>query len=170
MEQLKGPGIRMYAHGVQCAPKRVWIRYDQAMVSITWQTEFAQKIKDDKKGSSTISTGVGPKKNNGGIVLMRGSLHKIAATNILFIDVGKKTSAFLKEENKDVANTVCLSLLTGSGSLDLQASSKLERDALVSCFGMILDQVHSVDWRNLYIESPAPSQVVSATTSSNNNY
>ena len=52
---------------------------------------------------------------------------------------------------------MCFSLLTQNGSLDLQANSKLERDALVSCFSMILDDVHTEDWRALYEASPEPS-------------
>ena len=52
------------------------------------------------------------------------------------------------------------------GSLDLQANSKLERDAVVSALSYILDQVHwGTDWRKLHEESStivngrAPSSV-----------
>ena len=152
MTRLKGRGIRLLAHGVQCDPKRVWIKLQEATAdepyTVTWQTEFPRRVPNQ---SGDIS-----------IVLMRGSLHKIPLPNVLYIDVGKKTNALMRNETVKVPDGVCFSLLTQNGSLDLQANSKLERDALVSCFSMILDQVHeNVDWRALYESSPAPSQVTS---------
>jgi hypothetical protein len=153
MARLQGRGIRLIAHGVHCDPKRVWIRLqdenedENEEPSITWQTEFPRRIPNQ---SGQVS-----------IVLMRGSLHKIALKNILFIDVGKKTQAL--NLAKGVPDVTCLSLLTQNGSLDLQANSKLERDSLVSCMSMILDDVHDEDWRALYQASPEPSLANSST-------
>lgn len=150
MARLQGRGIRLVAHGVHCDPKRVWIRLqdeeDEAGTGeacVTWQTEFPRRVPDQ---SGQVS-----------IVLMRGSLHRIALKDILYIDVGKKTHALLLTQN--VPDNTCLSLLTQNGSLDLQANSKLERDSLVSCFCMMLDDVHEEDWRALYEASPEPSLV-----------
>jgi hypothetical protein len=150
MARLQGRGIRLVAHGVHCDPKRVWIRLqdeeDEAGTGeacVTWQTEFPRRVPGQ---SGQVS-----------IVLMRGSLHRIALKNILYVDVGKKTHALQLTQN--VPETTCLSLLTQNGSLDLQANSKLERDSLVSCFSMILDDVHEEDWRALYEASPEPSLV-----------
>ena len=153
MQRLKSRGIRLVAHGVQCDPKRVWIRLDDETSSVTWQTEFPRRV--------PTSTG------EVSIVLMRGSLHKIALPNVLYIDVGKKTTALKKKENKHVSDHLCFSLLTQNGSLDLQANSLLERDSLVSCFSIVLDSIHSQDWRKLYEESPPPSQVSSSGYSGN---
>ena len=147
MGRLQGRGIRLLAHGVQCEPKRVWIKLEEETTSVTWQTEFPRRVTNQ---SGEVS-----------IVLMRGSLHRIALCNVLYIDVGKKTNALKRAENRNVPDTVCFSLLTQNGSLDLQANSKLERDSLVSCFSMILDDVHTEDWRALYEESPEPSMVTS---------
>ena len=169
MARLQGRGIRLVAHGVHCDPKRVWIRLqDNASDGnnndngnpnatpgeeskeepcVTWQTEFPRRVPNQ---SGQVS-----------IVLMRGSLHKIVLKNILYIDVGKKTQAL--QLTKGVPDAACLSLLTQNGSLDLQANSKLERDALVSCFSMILDDVHEEDWRALYEASPEPSLANSST-------
>jgi len=152
MERLKGRGIRLIAHGVQCEPKRVWIRLDEEATSVTWQTEFPRRV-------PTVTGDVS-------IVLMRGSLHKIPLPNVLYIDVGKKTTALKKRENRNVSESMCFSLLTQNGSLDLQANSLLERDALVACFSIVLDSIHTQDWRKLYEESPPPSQVMSSTASS----
>jgi hypothetical protein len=80
-------------------------------------------------------------------------MHRIPAGNILFIDVGKKTTA-LTQTATTVSPQTCFSLLTQAGSLDLQANSKLERDAIVSALSYILDIVHqNPDWRRLYEES-----------------
>jgi hypothetical protein len=178
MGRLQGRGIRLMAHGVQCDPKRVWIRLEEEeeeeffevgeqqqlqrlqrrrreSSSVTWQTEFPRRVPNSNGDIS--------------IVLMRGSLHKIALCNVLYIDVGKKTKALLRPEHSTtVQENTCFSLLTQNGSLDLQANSKLERDSLVACFSMILDDVHSdVDWRALYEASPDPSMAAAATTTTN---
>lgn len=147
MKRLKLRGIRLIAHGVQCEPKRVWIKLEAETYSLAWQTEFPRKVPNQ---SGDVS-----------IVLMRGSIHKIALPNVLYIDVGKRTSALLKQENRNVPDSCCFSFLTQNGSLDLQTSSRLERDALVSCFSMILDQVHNRNWRHMYEDG---SSVVSAST------
>ncbi|CAJ1953477.1 unnamed protein product [Cylindrotheca closterium] len=144
MARLQNRGIRLVAHGVHCNPKRVWIKLDDESTSVTWQTEFPRRVPNQ---SGKVS-----------IVLMRGSLHRIALCNVLYIDVGKKTNA-LQKLPESVPAPCCFSLLTQNGSLDLQANSKLERDALVSCFSMILDDVHTEDWRAIYEATPEPSLV-----------
>jgi len=150
MARLQNRGIRLVAHGVHCNPKRVWIKLDDESTSVTWQTEFPRRVPNQ---SGQVS-----------IVLMRGSLHRIALCNVLYIDVGKKTNA-LQKLPESVPAPCCFSLLTQNGSLDLQANSKLERDALVSCFSMILDDVHTEDWRAIYEATPEPSLVNSGSGS-----
>ena len=73
MGRLQGRGIRLIAHGVHCNPKRVWIKLDDETTSVTWQTEFPRRVPNQ---SGQVS-----------IVLMRGSLHRIALCNVLYIDV-----------------------------------------------------------------------------------
>ena len=116
------------------------------------QTEFPRRVPDQ---TGQVS-----------IVMMRGSLHTILLKNILYIDVGKKTHAL--QLSNDLPDSTCLSLLTQNGSLDLEANSKLERDSLVSCFSMILDDIHEEDWRALYEATPEPSLVSSAASNSFN--
>ena len=140
MTRLKDRGIRLIAHGVQCEPKRVWIRLDPDTMNLSWQTEFPRRVPVVNGQQS--------------IVLMRGSIHNIALPNVLYIDVGKRTNALQRGDSTAIPDTVCFSLLTQNGSLDLQANSMLERDTLVSCFSVILDQVHQdQDWRALYEEN-----------------
>lgn len=152
MQRLKSRGIRLVAHGVASESKRVWIRFEEDTTSLSWQTEFPRKVPNQLGEIS--------------LVMMRGALHRIALPNILYVDVGKKTNALKKQENASVPEQVCFSLLTQNGSLDLQANSRLERDALVSAFSMILDEVHTQDWRSLYAESPETSAVMSSCTGS----
>jgi len=68
----------------------------------------------------------------------------------MYVDVGKQTTALRRVENAALADSVCFSLLTKDGSLDLEANSSLERDALVNCFSLVLDEVHAQNWRDLY--------------------
>ena len=49
-----------------------------------------------------------------------------------------------------LADSVCFLLLINDGSLDLEASSSLERDAFVNCFSLVLDWIHAQNWRDLY--------------------
>jgi len=149
MHRLLHRGIRLTAHGVQCEPKRVWIRLhmptdndnqDQQECKLSWQTEFPRQITDAAGGVS--------------IVLFRGAMHPVDLKTVLYVDVGKKTSALLKDANGTVPAQSCFSLLTASGSLDLQTNSRLERDALVACLSVVLDFVHQTSaWRRLYEES-----------------
>jgi hypothetical protein len=155
MQRLKSRGIRLVAHGVASDSKRVWIKFEEDTSSLSWQTEVPRKIPSQLGEVS--------------IVMMRGALHRIALPNILYVDVGKKTNALMKAENRDILDSVCFSLLTQNGSLDLQANSRLERDALVSCFSMVLDEIHTQDWRSLYAESPGTSAVQSSCTGSDLN-
>lgn len=158
LKRLQTRGIRLNAHGVHCTPKRVWIRLDEVLPddgsepsgngALEWRTEVPREITNQLGEVSTV--------------LMRGTPHRIALPNILFVDVGKKTSALAKATTANPHH--CLSLLTQTGSLDLQTRSQLERDALVSCLCYVLDLVHPQhDWRRLYEQSPASSSVFTAS-------
>lgn len=68
----------------------------------------------------------------------------------MYVDVGKQTTALRRKENDSVPETLCFSLLTKEGSLDLEANSPRERDALVGCFSLVLDDVHAQNWRDIY--------------------
>uniref|UniRef100_A0A6U2ZUR7 Uncharacterized protein n=1 Tax=Entomoneis paludosa TaxID=265537 RepID=A0A6U2ZUR7_9STRA len=153
LRRLSQRGVRLTAHGVQCDPKRIWLKYSEEDASLTWQTEFPRQVQN-QSGSQSI-------------VLMRGAMHRIPLANVLYIDVGKKTSA-LQKTSAVVPPSACFSLLTQQGSLDLQTNSKLERDAVVSSLCYLLDQVHVSDWRKLYQDSSgstagSPSEMGSAS-------
>ena len=154
LRRLGDRGVRLTAHGVQCDPKRIWLTHiqdDHDQHSLQWQTEFPRHVPNTETGSSSI-------------VLMRGAVHTIPLPNVLYIDVGKKTSA-LQKTTALVPPSACFSLLTQQGSLDLQTNSKLERDAVVSALSYLLDHVHTAgDWRTLYQDSASTTVASSVVT------
>jgi hypothetical protein len=156
--RLETTGIRLMAHGIQCDSKRVWIKitYDKLNAresfAIRWQTEVQKDVTASDGRTSRIW------------VKRAGPGHNLPLSKVLCVDVGKNTSALAGKPSLDPA--VCFSLLTAGGSLDLEARSGLERDAIVCCLSRLLDQVHrDGDWRRLYRDSPEPSTVTSAVPS-----
>jgi hypothetical protein len=100
---------------------------------------------------STISWRTETRKPNAGkSVAKLGKLHQVPLAHIMYVDVGKQTTALRRVENASVPESLCFSLLTKEGSLDLEANSPRERDALVSCFSLVLDEVHAQNWRDIY--------------------
>mmetsp|Transcript_15176 Transcript_15176/g.25202 ORF Transcript_15176/g.25202 Transcript_15176/m.25202 type:complete len:286 (+) Transcript_15176:104-961(+) len=130
MQQLRDPGVLIIAHGSRGKPKTVRLQLTES--AITWRTETR------KKGKEVNSK---PK---------MGKLHQVPLSHIMYVDVGKQTTALRRVENAAVAEALCFSLLTKEGSLDLEANSPRERDALVSCFSLVLDEVHAQNWRDIY--------------------
>lgn len=130
MQQLRDPGVLIVAHGSRGKPKTV--RLVLTETAITWRTEMRKK------------SAVGNKE------LKLGKLHQVPLSHIMYVDIGKQTTALRRVENASVSEALCLSLLTKEGSLDLEANSPRERDALVQCFSLVLDEVHAQNWRDIY--------------------
>lgn len=130
MQQLRDPGVLIVAHGSRGKPKTVRLQLTES--AVTWRTETR------KKGSAKDAK---PK---------MGKLHQVPLSHIMYVDVGKQTTALRRVENASVSDALCFSLLTKEGSLDLEANSSRERDALVSCFSLVLDEVHAQNWRDIY--------------------
>jgi hypothetical protein len=130
MQQLRDPGVLIVAHGSRGKPKTVRLQLTES--AVTWRTETRKRgsLKDAK-----------PK---------MGKLHQVPLSHIMYVDVGKQTTALRRVENASVSDALCFSLLTKEGSLDLEANSPRERDALVSCFSLVLDEVHAQNWRDIY--------------------
>jgi hypothetical protein len=129
MQQLRDPGVLIVAHGSRGKPKTVRLQLTES--AVTWRTETRKKGSKDTK----------PK---------MGKLHQVPLSHIMYVDVGKQTTALRRVENASVSDALCFSLLTKEGSLDLEANSPRERDALVSCFSLVLDEVHAQNWRDIY--------------------
>lgn len=127
MQQLREHGVLIVAHGSRGRPKTV--RLQLAENAITWRTETRKKTAPPKLGK----------------------LHQVPLAHIMYVDVGKQTTALRRVENAGVPESLCFSLLTKEGSLDLEANSPRERDALVGCFSLVLDEVHAAqNWRDIY--------------------
>jgi hypothetical protein len=127
MQQLREPGLLITAHGSRGKPKLV--RLQLVNSAITWRTE-------NRRNNSVMPPKV-------------GKVHSVPLTSIMYIDAGKQTTALRRVENSSIPEHLCFSLLTKEGSLDLEASSPLERDALVSSFSLVLDEIHSqMNWRD----------------------
>lgn len=129
MQQLREPGVLIVAHGSRGKPKTVRLQLTES--AITWRTETRKKANPNAP----------PK---------MGKLHQVPLSHIMYVDVGKQTTALRRVENAGVSEALCFSLLTKEGSLDLEANSPRERDALVSCFSLVLDEVHAQNWRDIY--------------------
>ena len=155
MQELRDPGLRLIAHGTKTKARGIWLQLYPTM--LIWQTEVSQSKKKNNKSFSNESTSnaspststnssFSPKNN-----ILRGKEHRVPLVDILYVDVGKHTDAFRKVENTSLLEDVCFSLLTKRGSLDLQTFDKVQRDALVSCFSLVLDEIHATkDWRNIH--------------------
>ncbi len=126
MQQLRDTGIKIIAHGSKGKPKSVRLILTEN--AIEWRTESTSSRRRNKAGKT----------------------HQVPLSHIMYVDVGKQTTALRRVENASIADHVCLSLLTRDGSLDLEASSSQERDALVNCFSLVLDEVHAKNWRDVY--------------------
>jgi hypothetical protein len=136
MQQLRDPGVLIIAHGSRGKPKTVRLVLTES--SISWRTETR------KPGYTNAN------QNHPQAPPKIGKLHQVPLAHIMYVDVGKQTTALRRVENAAVPESVCFSLLTKEGSLDLQANSSRERDALVSCFSLVLDEVHAQNWREIY--------------------
>ena len=135
MQQLRDPGVLIVAHGSRGKPKTVRLQLTET--AITWRTETRKKQ-------------VNPAPHQPPPPPKMGKLHQVPLQHIMYVDVGKQTTALRRVENAAVSEALCFSLLTKEGSLDLEANSPRERDALVSCFSLVLDEVHAQNWRDIY--------------------
>mmetsp|Transcript_9433 Transcript_9433/g.9545 ORF Transcript_9433/g.9545 Transcript_9433/m.9545 type:complete len:361 (-) Transcript_9433:320-1402(-) len=134
MQQLREPGVLIVAHGSKGKPKTVRLQLSES--AITWRTETRKKVTGAQgQPSETIKM---------------GKLHSVPLSHIMYVDVGKQTTALRRVENAHVSESLCFSLLTKEGSLDLEANTGRERDALVSCFSLVLDEIHAQNWRDIY--------------------
>jgi len=139
MQQLRNTGVLIVAHGSRGKPKAVRLQLTDN--SITWRTETKKKTAIGYTNEAT----------------KLGKIHSVSLQNILYVDIGKQTTALRRVENAAVSESLCFSLLTKEGSLDLEANSLSDRDALVRCFSLVLDEVHKQNWRDLYRSGSSPS-------------
>jgi hypothetical protein len=69
---------------------------------------------------------------------------ELAIPDIMFIDICKNTAGFVAgSSSKGVEQDVCFSLVTSDQSLDLEATSKMEREAMAQGFSMLMATVEA---------------------------
>ena len=64
--------------------------------------------------------------------------YRIDLRDIKYVEWGKQTSTFQKHPSMGAADDLCFSLITDKVTVDLEASSKVERDALVQGFSLVV--------------------------------
>ncbi|KAL7531903.1 hypothetical protein ACHAWF_003948 [Thalassiosira exigua] len=144
------PGIKFVAHGTKCRPRPVWITLHCEELDtqtstppeyrncLTWRAEM--KSSSARKSSVTDSGQKTPR---------MGNLRKVAMVEILGIELGKRTTALRRVQTaKTVKESDCFSLLTKTGTLDLectglsmggsQHTAKEVRAAFITCLAMAL--------------------------------
>ena len=64
---------------------------------------------------------------------------EIALADVMFVDTGKRTLGFTSAASATSADERrCFSIVTSNQSLDLEASSSMEREAMVQGFSMLI--------------------------------
>ena len=92
MQQLRDPGVLIVAHGSRGKPKTVRLQLTES--AITWRTETRKK-------TATAA--------------QNGQAAPGAVQHIMYVDVGKQTTALRRVENASVSEQLCFSLLTKEG-------------------------------------------------------
>jgi len=65
--------------------------------------------------------------------------------DVLFIELGKQTNNFHLSTANVTGEDLCFSLVSNSSTFDIEASSKVERDALAQGFAIMLARIHYHD-------------------------
>ena len=71
-------------------------------------------------------------------------VRELSIHDILFIDIGKNTAGFLSGKSAaKVSESLCFSLVTATQSLDLEAASATEREAMAQGFSMLMATIEA---------------------------
>lgn len=124
---IMGAGIIVSLHTTK-GPRP--IKFSIQEVEVRWETA----VRRDPPPGAPVGTVVPPTKR-----------YKLRLVDIVHVEVGKETSNFRKqrESNKGVSDDLCFSLVTEKTTLDLEATSKLDRDAIVRGFRLAIERAKS---------------------------
>mmetsp|Transcript_2323 Transcript_2323/g.3247 ORF Transcript_2323/g.3247 Transcript_2323/m.3247 type:complete len:287 (-) Transcript_2323:12-872(-) len=117
------PGLRLIAHGIKVRPRPVWIQLhvdhhhkqeaynaSEFQNCLTWRAEL-KTTSLPPEGASSLSS------NTPSL----GSIRKVSLDDIAGIELGQKTVALKRlSKEKSVREDECFSILTNTGTLDLQ--------------------------------------------------
>lgn len=67
--------------------------------------------------------------------------HKMYLEEVLFVEKGKQTATFARNSARNAPEQCCFSLVTQNETLDFEASSKMEREAMCQGFTLCLEDI-----------------------------
>lgn len=138
-EELKNklkqpPGIKLIAHGTKCKPRPVWITLHCASIDQQQSPELKEYY-NCLTWRAEINSATSKKK--------LGNLRNVELFDIVGIELGKRSTALRRPQTTtNVKENDCFSLLTKTGTLDLQVvgidSSTAEevRAAFITCLAL----------------------------------
>ena len=136
------PGLRLIAHGIKVRPRPVWVQLHMTTHplnhnELSGTTEFCNCLTWRAELKSSPS--------QQGNACELGSIRKVSLNDILGFEVGQKTVALRRlSKERSIRESECFSILTVSGTLDLQvvpyegASAENVRDAILDCLSGVL--------------------------------
>ena len=136
-ERLKQPpGIKLIAHGTKCKPRPVWITLHCASID-------QQQSPELKEYYNCLTWRAEIKSNSATSKKKLGNLRKVELHNILGIELGKRSTALRRPQTTNsVKENDCFSLLTKTGTLDLQVvgidslTAEEVRAAFITCLAL----------------------------------
>jgi len=136
-EKLKQPpGIKLIAHGTKCKPRPVWITLHCASID-------QQQSPELKEYYNCLTWRAEIKSNSATSKKKLGNLRNVELNDIIGIELGKRSTALRRPQTtNNVKENDCFSLLTKTGTLDLQVvgidSSTAEevRAAFITCLAL----------------------------------
>lgn len=108
------PGLSLIAHGIKVRPRPVWI---QLHVGVGATSEFHSCLTWRAEMKTSSQEGTLPSNNKPCL----GSIRKVSLTDIVGFELGQKTVALKRLST--VRESECFSILTNTGTLDLQCVS-----------------------------------------------
>lgn len=137
------PGLRLIAHGIKVRPRPVWVQ-----LHMTQQHHLNNNEHSSTTGFYNYLTWRAELKSSPsqhGNACELGGIRKVSLNDILGFEVGQKTVALRRlSTERSIRESECLSILTVSGTLDLQcvpyegASAENVRDAILDCLSSVL--------------------------------
>ena len=172
------PGIRLIAHGTKCHPRPVWItlHFDslppptsfspqsqtpsEYKNCLTWRAELrpsSSSLSPNSWNPSSTHSHMTRFASTTPSPARLGNLRKVSLNDILGVQLGKRTTALRRVQTaKSVPESECFSLLTRTGTLDLQcmewtggaqvgqrpgeglATAIEMREAIIACLAMVM--------------------------------
>jgi len=72
--------------------------------------------------------------------------YQLDLSEVLFVEVGKQTPVLRTGSGAGVDEDHCLSLITPNMSVDFEASSKVEREAMAQGFALLINDIKTGDY------------------------